>query len=408
MKASIFVPEQIRVGFQNRSDTYTKKLAYVIYYDEKGKLRKETSWNSWRDDKIEPITCDNIPTSGFVLNKKVGDYVSDWNHRQAYVRVYDPRDFEFEITIENLLYILENASSIKGKGLEGDFVYGWDGKDLIIIPTASPDYSEISKYNEVVHNNNYIKAKDLIIGVTYLTKENSKLVYMGKFDCYDYVYRTWVKGEYCYHQKYRSLPYDSNNRRLEYDYIQHNSGEQFFFAEQEDTYTYQNGEEIITGNKYVFNHFKSISKKLIGIENSECIFNYAEIFNELENNKYYSPVDDSKDKYIPYTYEEFVEYMNQGWWHYVFTEECNNKRYSYELRKNNDNLFIINSTDKDLNKRFRQEEYDYSCGYGWNKTVEKRTKMIPITIDELYERLQPCYLNKYLANGIFYERRNKN
>lgn len=29
-------------------------------------------------------------------------------------------DFEFEITIENLLYILENANPIKGKGLEGE------------------------------------------------------------------------------------------------------------------------------------------------------------------------------------------------------------------------------------------------------------------------------------------------
>jgi hypothetical protein len=127
MKTTIFIPEKINVGFQNRSDTYTKKLAYIIYFDQKGVLRKETSWNGWRDKSIDNIIYDNIPTSGFVLNKKVGDYVSDWNHRQAYVRVYDPRDFEFEITIENLLYILENASSIKGKGLEGEFTYGWDG-----------------------------------------------------------------------------------------------------------------------------------------------------------------------------------------------------------------------------------------------------------------------------------------
>ena len=34
---SIYIPEKIKVGYQNRNDTYTKKLAYVIYYDEKGK-----------------------------------------------------------------------------------------------------------------------------------------------------------------------------------------------------------------------------------------------------------------------------------------------------------------------------------------------------------------------------------
>ena len=49
MKSNIFIPKIINVGYQNRSGTYTGKLAYVIYYDEKGKLRKEASWNNWRD-----------------------------------------------------------------------------------------------------------------------------------------------------------------------------------------------------------------------------------------------------------------------------------------------------------------------------------------------------------------------
>lgn len=87
---SIYIPEKIKVGYQNRNDTYTKKLAYVIYYDEKGKLRKETSWNSWRDEKIEPDDFDNEPTRGFVLNKKVGGDRYGWNPRQTYTRVYDP------------------------------------------------------------------------------------------------------------------------------------------------------------------------------------------------------------------------------------------------------------------------------------------------------------------------------
>ena len=34
MKSNIFIPQKINVGYQNRSDTYTGKLAYVIYYDE--------------------------------------------------------------------------------------------------------------------------------------------------------------------------------------------------------------------------------------------------------------------------------------------------------------------------------------------------------------------------------------
>lgn len=40
MNSSIFVPKTINVGYQNRSGTYTGKLAYVIYYDEKESCEK--------------------------------------------------------------------------------------------------------------------------------------------------------------------------------------------------------------------------------------------------------------------------------------------------------------------------------------------------------------------------------
>ncbi|MGL4450451.1 MAG: hypothetical protein ACRCTZ_04585, partial [Sarcina sp.] len=63
---NIFIPKELTVGFQDRSGTYTGKLAYVIYTDEKGKLRKEQSWNSWRDKDIPKLECKNEPLEGFV------------------------------------------------------------------------------------------------------------------------------------------------------------------------------------------------------------------------------------------------------------------------------------------------------------------------------------------------------
>jgi hypothetical protein len=184
----IFIPKRIKVGFQERNSkwnsTYTGKLAYIIYYDNKGKLRKETSWKGWKDDKIPDVEFDNIPFDGFVLNKKAGGYNSGWNHRQTYCRVYDPRDFEFEITIPNLLYVLENTNSIKGKGLEGQFVYGWDGKDLLLVPVDSPDYIDLQKQTDNLYQNKY-NQDNLIIGATYLTCLNKKQMYVGRYRKYD-------------------------------------------------------------------------------------------------------------------------------------------------------------------------------------------------------------------------------
>lgn len=199
MGSYAFVPKEIKVGYDERSDTYTKKLAYVIYYDEKGVLRKETSWNSWRDNSLGEDNFENIPTEGFVLNKKAGGYMSHWNMRQTYVRVYDPRGFEIEITVPNLLYILENTNSIKGKGLEGEFVYAWDGTELILVPTSAPDYKTMIDHSEKMFQGKNLKIKDLIPGATYVEKDGTKRLFLGRYNKYG---NTENKGKYLFWIKF--------------------------------------------------------------------------------------------------------------------------------------------------------------------------------------------------------------
>lgn len=182
MDKQLFIPNRINVGFQKREGTYTGKLAYVIYYDLKGKLRKEASWNSWRDKKITPIEFDNTPTDGFVLNKGVGGQRQSygWNARNEYIRVYDPRDFEFEISVANLLFILRECDCSKGKGLEGKFVYAWDGTELVLLPEISTDYQTSRKFTDLQACK--VKAKEMILGATYITKKQKPLTYLGRFE----------------------------------------------------------------------------------------------------------------------------------------------------------------------------------------------------------------------------------
>ncbi len=210
MNTQLFIPKKCKVGFNLRTDTYTGKLGYVIGQDGK-KWRKEVSWNGWiqmpdkeifvgygkkadgstnYDDRINkklgdevlPVEFDNVPTSGFVLNKKVGGYKSEWNMRQTYARVYDPRGFEFEINIANLLYILENANCMKGKGLEGEFIYSWDGKDLVLLPCDSWEYKKANDFTKLQVNK--ISAKEIKAGLSYKTKKEEDLVYVGRYMWY--------------------------------------------------------------------------------------------------------------------------------------------------------------------------------------------------------------------------------
>lgn len=313
MTDKIYIPNKIKVGFQERSDTYSRKLAYIIYQDSKNVWRKEASWESWRekyisdeefeekrlnsynkrindlmtsgryswetkttkiytqeeaikelgvyadydfevrgssnDKSIQPQEFKNEPIEGFVLNKKAGGYSSGWNHRQTYCRVYDPRGFEFEISIPNLLYILENTNSVVGKGLEGKFVYGWQGKDLILIPENSVDYKEMQQFTNLQTKS--VSTKDLIIGATYQTKQKEKLIYLGRFDKYD--------------------RYDSKKS------VKKN---QFYFW---------------TGTGFTVKSSISILAECIDLQ---CTSEYSTIMDNLEHFVEYSPFDESKYVYV--------------------------------------------------------------------------------------------------------------
>jgi hypothetical protein len=347
MKANIFVPKKINVGFVNRQDTYTNKLAYIIYFDEKNVLRKEISWNNWRDKKIDSIIYNNEPLSGFVLNKKAGGYSTGWNHRQTYCRVYDPRGFEFEITIHNLLYILENANSIKGKGLDGNFIYGWEGKELILLPIDAPDYKEIKKYTDIILENKTIKPKDLILGATYLTKDDKEYIYMGK-------YTYWERG------------FSSGEIK--------NKGKQFYFIPKLENYT--------NYDSWYTLYRTTLGKKFIKCVNEKCIENFAFLFDIIENSSHYSPYDKTKDEYNFYTFEEFRKSVEKNM--YL-------KKYWREKDKK---CFTLDKVWEGCYKYCYKLRHEYN-----NNVIHRSENYYKYDLEELYNKLKPMYKIEYLKNG---------
>lgn len=371
---SIYIPEKIKVGYQDRSDTYTGKLAYVIYYDEKNKLRKEKSWNGWRDNTIDPNDFDNEPTRGFVLNKKVGDYGGSWGeHRHAYCRIYDPRGFEFEITIENLLFILEHADCLRGKGLDGEFVYGWDGKDLVLIPVDSPDYKEIKTLTDKIQNGKRFKGNDLIIGATYLTKNEEKWVYMGRFD-------KWEKLTNCFRNKW----YWSSNEDREWEF---NLDDTWTLIPNDKNTAYKHVNKgkyywFYNGNKNNYSHFKRYNfetRKSIGDILIDCIDEkpsqcYAEYFDDLENNHFdYNPIDFTSEVLLDLSYDKFIERLGLG----KYTTFLNSSNKRIEVCNENNGTYLYN-----------------------------KKKYLP---SELYEEIKPKYeLYKHIDGKEFHNYCNNN
>jgi hypothetical protein len=182
--SSLFIPKKIRVGYQHRDGTYTKKLAYVIYYDLKGKLHKEKSWLGWCDAKIPYDEYDNEPTDGFVLNKGIQRY--GWSHfssNRSYIRIYDPRGIEFEITPENLIGILMETTCSR-RGLDGQFVYAWQGDKLVLLPCGSEEYQKAMANTK--RQAMSVSARDLKPGCSYMTKKGSDVIYIGRFNWFEW------------------------------------------------------------------------------------------------------------------------------------------------------------------------------------------------------------------------------
>lgn len=321
MNNQMTIPTTITVGCQERKDTYTGQLAYVVYTDEKGVLRKEKSWNDWRDKSIEPKTFDNIPTSGFVLNKKVGETRWGWNPRKAWVRVYDPRGFEFEISVSNLLFILEECTSTKGKGLEGEFVYSWDGKDLVLLPVCSEEYKSSVKFTDL--KTKKISKKDLHDGWTYQLKDLRKAIYVG--------YENWFE-------------LDKYGHQLNYNIIKNkNCDKKHIFYDIE---------------KNIF--FDENINKIALIESNECCSNYADLFEEFKNSKNGTVISDFEyERYIP-QYNERSEKICLECYKKIFVKingECYNCGtttysgkeflvYSNEEPKFDNNMLIVKYPNK--------------------------------------------------------------
>ena len=181
--ANLFIPKKLKIGFQKRNDTYTGKLAYVIYYDEKNVLRKEKSWTSWCDSSIQSIEVDNLPRSGFVLNKGIQRMGYHWGNGRSVVRVHDSREFEFEITVANLIGILMH-SDVSKRDIMEECVFAWQGTELVLLPVTSEEYQKSVTFT--AKQSNTVSAKDLVLGYQYAEKKSDTvLTYIGRHNWWE-------------------------------------------------------------------------------------------------------------------------------------------------------------------------------------------------------------------------------
>jgi len=323
----IYIPKTIKAGYNARSDTYSGKLAYVIYTDDKGVLRKENSWKGWIKPELGIDDFDNVPTEGFVINRNGGGNGRGWDSRTAFIRVYDPRGFEIEISVENLLFILQESTSSQGKGLEGEFIYSWSGKDLVLLPVSSQEYKNSVSFTSL--QSKKISKSDIKVGYSVKFKDTSEAIYLGRFDYYEKIY-----------------DYSERNSRQ----IIKSTKKHVFIKYNEDGELYYHTEGGFT--------------KIAEITQDTEICNYAELVVEYCSSMYGSKLVDIELTEQKFDFDDFeLSYNGNKLYNQKFALKNNNSNivhvYSFcvysdnEMQMNVDATYKINGSDT-----YKYNDYD--------------------------------------------------
>lgn len=307
------------------------------------------------DDKtIIPMEFDNVPTEGFVLNKKAGGYSSGWNHRSTYCRVYDPRGFEFEISIPNLLFILQECNSMKGKGLEGEFVYAWDGKDLVLLPTSSEDYKLSANFTKL--QSGKVGVKDLVEGCTYKTKNMEEYVYLGRFN--------WLEDEYQYSN---SEPYTKCVK-------------QHIFYNTKGTSEYN----TLLGTTSMANFVQKVTDTPVS--------NYADLLDKYNESKYSGVLKDTtfNDLELPKKYHSRYSSSDREMVNVCLLEISDNKYEVYSVEG------VIDSNTRS----YHNNSYNYSYDYKYFTFKARKTVELKTNGDFEVKSMKPKELNNVTPKDI--------
>ena len=178
MTENIILPDSFYVGYSIRK-WESGKLGFLTPHgtDSASKKRMSTV-DGWRDKNIPADVHKNELLSGYKIAQHIhrGYY---WGGGNVVWRIVDPRGFEFEIESSDMSKILECTSIINGE-IQGKCIIGRSNKGInILLPENSEPYIKAVKSTQVFHTST--KTSELVPGSIVLLKNNTKMVYLGKY-----------------------------------------------------------------------------------------------------------------------------------------------------------------------------------------------------------------------------------
>lgn len=159
-----------------------KPLAFITPDgdDKAAEKRKETvdNWTyGWGDKDPKDITkvVDNKPMTGF----QIVDWGRRWSTDNKVARIVDPRGYELEIYIPNLMHLILNCTIDKGMIAE-ELVWLRDGANNRLYPSDSKEYLEAKAMaDKLVASGGKIVQPRHEVGDVVRDKWNNEMIYLG-------------------------------------------------------------------------------------------------------------------------------------------------------------------------------------------------------------------------------------
>ena len=168
--------KELVVGYHENFNLDIDKapLAFLTYdtHDAASKKRIDTVKNWYGSEKM--CNLDNPPLSGFTFV----DVVSRYRTQNKLMRVFDPRGFIVEVSIDILLEIMQSAT-IKNGIIQEKCFWARKGAENILIPENTPLHEQYLS-ETVLSKAANISTKNLKVGGLYINKDGKKYFYLGK------------------------------------------------------------------------------------------------------------------------------------------------------------------------------------------------------------------------------------
>lgn len=326
-------------------------------------------FQNWRkkglkdEQPLIPVeTFENEPTEGFYITSWGGgpkNSKSSRHPREVFCEMLDSRrGYKFQITMDNLLYILEYCDILAGGALQGSFVYAWEAESVRLIPTKGANYLEIVEYSKTLWGGDFISKENFVPGTVYIYKDKTLRVYLG-------MYRN-LKGKVTHH----FMPYEAVKS----------------FGSEKPEDLRQTYSQITPA---------SLSKCCIGVADEQLTLEeFQRYISAYEAGGYAYPEDATAEVLVPFTFEQFEKLFLENAKHdnlYFYTSPSNAEYVGVCRRRGN---WVIDSYSLRIGQDREGNEIEY---YALSSNVAKL-----FGIKEIFDQIHPYYCKCYLTNGKLY------